>query len=104
MEGNDDVMNIFYIEDRGDKFLVKVDLGKTDFDISKITGSWAVFEARIMGLSYANYLRMCRDIYGAEITGKGHLYPVAYFDGETSKLKELINLLNKNVEKVIKGV
>jgi hypothetical protein len=47
---------------------------------------------------------MCRDIYGAEITGKGRLYPVAYFDGETSKLKELISLLNKNVEKVIKGV
>ena len=68
------------------------------------TGSYNILAARLLNLSYANYLRMCRDIYGAEITGKGRLYPVAYFDGETSKLKELISLLNKNVEKVIKGV
>jgi len=109
MEGNNDVMNIFYIEDRGDKFLVKVDLSKTCFDTSKITGSWAVFEARVMGLSYANYLRMCRDEFGAKICGKNCLYPVAYFDN-TDKVKKLIKFLNKRAaiatlekEKILKG-
>lgn len=94
MEGNDDVMSIFYIEDRGDKFLVKVDLIKTGFDISKITGSWSVFEARVMGLSYANYLRMCRDIYGAEIIGKGNKYPTVFFSSKLNAQK-LIKVLEK---------
>lgn len=87
-------MSIFYIEDREDKFLIKVDLSKTGFDTSKITGSWAVFEARVMGLSYANYLRMCRDIYGAEIIGKGYKYPTAFFSSKLEAQK-LMKVLEK---------
>lgn len=44
------------------------------------SGSYNVMLARIAGLDYPNFLRMCRDIGGAEIVGKGNLYPVAYFN------------------------
>lgn len=70
--------------------------------ITHTEGSYAILAARLLNLSYPNYLRMCRDIYGAEIIGKGHLYPIAFFNGETKELKELINLLNKNVERIKK--
>ena len=33
-------------------------------------GSFAVLGARLMGLSWPDYLRMCRDVFGAEIIGK----------------------------------
>lgn len=45
-----------------------------------ISGSYNVFLARLAGLSYADFLRMCRDEFGAEIIGKDKLYPVAYFN------------------------
>ena len=93
MEGMYDVMKIFYIEEHNGKYLVKVNLSLAGFNVSKIPGSWAVFEARLFGLSYANYLCMCRDIYGAEIIGKNHKYPCAYMD-ETNA-KKLVKVLEK---------
>ena len=59
-------------------------------------GSYNVLMARIMGITYANYLRLCRDEYGAEIIGKGSLYPVPYFT-EISRVKELVKELDKRV-------
>ena len=44
-----------------------------------ISGSYNVFLARIAGLSYADFLRMCRDEFGATIIGKNTLYPVLYY-------------------------
>ena len=38
-------------------------------------GSYAILAARVMNLTYANYCRMCRDLYGAEIIGKNSYYP-----------------------------
>ena len=43
-----------------------------------------VLGARLMGLNYADYLRLCRDEYGAEIQGKGQKYPTPYFTSEAS--------------------
>jgi hypothetical protein len=56
-------------------------------------GSFNVLAARTMGLSYADYLRMCRDCLGAEIQGKNTLYPVAYFK-KTQNLVAFVRLLN----------
>jgi hypothetical protein len=62
-----------------------------NFHLTGTEGSYNVICARVMGLTYAQYLRMCRDCFGAEIIGKGHLYPVAYF-----KLsQELLNLVEE---------
>lgn len=60
-------------------------------------GSYNILCARLMNLSYAQYLRMCRDILGAEIIGKNRLYPVAYFK-RSNLLIQFIKLLNARAE------
>lgn len=92
MEGVYDVMGIFYMEEHNGRFLVKPNLALTNLDISKISGSWGVFSARLMGLSYANYLRMCRDKFGGEIIGKNKKYPNVFLT-ETNA-KKLIKILD----------
>lgn len=82
------------------KYMVR--LVHNNLPLTSTNGSYNVLLARLMNLSYADYLRMCRDLYGAEIIGKNKLYPVAYFSGETEKLKELVKLLNKRVELALK--
>lgn len=56
-------------------------------------GSYNVLPARVCNLSFPQYLKMCRDVYGAEIIGKEQLYPTAYFNND-SKSKKLVDLLN----------
>lgn len=60
-------------------------------------GSYNLLTSRLMNLSYADFLRMCRDLYGAEIIGKNSMYPIAYFPN--SKIGQpLIDELNKRVK------
>ena len=55
-------------------------------------GSFSVLAARLLGLSYVNYCRMCRDMYGAEIRGKDGMYCTIYFSKENAeKLSEELN-------------
>ena len=54
-----------------------------------------------MNLSYADYLRMCRDLYSAEIIGKDKMYPVAYFSSSKAG-QELIDELNRRVKILLK--
>lgn len=61
------------------------------------SGSFNIICARVMGLTYADYLRMCRDMFGAEIIGKGSKYPVATFKFSDGLLK-LVKILNKRAE------
>lgn len=68
--------------------------------ISKEGGSYNIICARLMGLSYAQYLRFCRDCLGAEITGKGHLYPVAHFP-RGAMLYQFVKLLNNRANLVL---
>lgn len=56
-------------------------------------GNYNILMARILGLSYPKYLRMCRDLYGATLIGKGHAVPIPYFKNK-EKAQKLINLLN----------
>ena len=64
-----------------------------NFKLKYTTGSFNVICARLFSISYANYLRMCRDCFGAEIIGKNSVYPVAYFKRST-ELDALIEFLN----------
>lgn len=57
------------------------------------SGSFAILGARLLNLSYANYLRMCRDVAGAQIVGKNKTYPVAYFE-MSNEVRALVGLLN----------
>ena len=71
-----------------------------NFHLDSTEGSFNLICARLMGLSYADYLRMCRDCFGAEIIGKGSMYPVAYFKF-SEKLKDLVDGLNARANLVL---
>lgn len=71
-----------------------------NFYLERTEGSFNVICARLFGISYAQYLRMCRDCFGAEIIGKGSYYPVAYFP-LSNELKALIDNLNARANLVL---
>jgi hypothetical protein len=71
-----------------------------NFHLGETTGSYNLICARLLGLTYAQYLRMCRDCFGAEIIGKGSMYPVAYFKRST-ELDALIEFLNVQASLVL---
>lgn len=70
------------------------------FYLRHTEGSFNVICARVLGLTYPSYLRMCRDLFGATIRGKGQIYPVAYFK-KNEGLFKLVRLLNTCAEAII---
>ena len=72
---------VYYEESPYNKGKYIISLHHEQFPFADGTsGSYNVFLATLAGLSYADFLRMCRDEFGAEIIGKDKLYPVAYFN------------------------
>lgn len=82
------------------KYMVRVNIH--NLPITSTSGSYNVLAARLFGLNYADYLRMCRDLYGAEILGKGTTYPVAYFSTK-HEVELLVKELNKRCEILLGG-
>lgn len=80
------------------KYMIRADFEK--FYLDYTGGSYNIIGARLMGLTYANYLRMCRDVYDAEIIGKGSNYPYPVFK-KTKKLEDLIEQLNTRANLVL---
>ena len=80
------------------KYMIRADLEK--FHLNYTEGSYNIIQARLMGLTYADYLRMCRDIYGAEIIGKGNVYPYPVFK-ISKELESLIEQLNTRANLVL---
>lgn len=62
--------------------------------------SYSVYQARIMGLTYASYLRMARDKFGAELRGKGHKYVSFHFQ-ERKEAERLARILDKRLNYLI---
>lgn len=94
-------IKVFYRDESAShpgKYMIRADLEK--FYLNYTEGSYNVIQARLMGLTYAQYLRMCRDCFGAEIIGKGSIYPVAYFKRST-ELDALIDFLNVQASLVL---
>ena len=81
------------------KYTININFDK--FPPMNTEGSFNVLCGRLLGLSYPDYLRMCRDIFEADIIGKGNLYPVPYFDNDES-LQIILKLLNKKMELIMK--
>ena len=71
-----------------------------NFHLNSTEGSFNIICARLLGISYANFLRLCRDEFGAEIIGKGSMYPVAYFN-RSKELDALIDNLNARANLII---
>lgn len=70
------------------------------FHCESTMGSFNILPARLCGLIYSDYLRMCRDCFGAEIIGKNSKYPVAYFK-RSKELDALIDNLNARANLVL---
>ena len=71
-----------------------------NFYLDSTEGSFNIICARLLGISYADYLRLCRDEFGAEIIGKGAMYPVAYFK-LSKELEALIDNLNARANLIL---
>ena len=96
------MIKYFYLEEspyHPGKYTIKINFDKLPLKYTE--GSYNVLCARLMGLTYSSYLRMCRDVFDAEILGKNSMYPVAYFQ-KTGTEKMLLDFLNKRVEIIMK--
>lgn len=95
------MINYFIVEDSmyytGHKMIGYDD---NKFEFGGTAGSRNVFMARLMNMSWAQFLRLCRDYYGATLVGKNKLYVVPYFANETDACR-LCKELNKRMALVM---
>lgn len=84
---------------RPGKYTIRINFDKFPSQLST-SGSFNILPARLLNLSYAQYLRFCRDIVGGEIVGKKTVYPIAYFD-RTMTTNAFIRLLNSRMNLVV---
>jgi hypothetical protein len=100
MEGDED-MKIFTLEESAyqpGKYILL--FHPTEFHSTYTEGSFAIMASRLLNLSYPDYCRLCRDEFGAEIVGKGQMYPIVYFKN-TAKVQTLVELLNTRAKTVL---
>ena len=71
------------------------------FNCKGTMGSYNILFARLMNLSYAQFLRFCRDVCGAELYGKNCLYIIPVFPHKTGEAGQLLKLLNNLANLVI---
>lgn len=84
---------------RPGKYTIRINFDKFPSQLST-SGSFNLLPARLLNLSYAQYLRFCRDMVGGEIVGKKSVYPIAYFD-KTMTTNAFVRLLNSRMNLVI---
>ena len=92
----------FYLDDspiyKG-KYLIRLNHNNFLFPHGT-SGSYNVFIARVLNLSYAQSLRYCRDRLGAELIGKNTRYVVPYFE-KTNEVKMFVKLLNSRMKLIM---
>lgn len=84
---------------RPGKYTIRLNFDKFPSQLGT-SGSFNLLPARLLNLSYAQYLRFCRDIVGGEIVGKKSIYPVAYFN-KTMTTNAFVRLLNSRMNLVV---
>lgn len=94
------IYDYFYLEEsplNPGKYTIRL-----DFSLLPIwtSSSYNVLMARVMGLSWTEFLRYCRDEIGADVWGKGNLYPVPYFNN-TPEVRILVITLNTRLSEII---
>lgn len=83
---------------RPGKYVITIDFDK--LPPMRTNGSYNILFARLMGLSYAQYLRFCRDIIGGEIVGKRTIYPIVYFSKNINSVA-FVRLLNNRMNLIM---
>ena len=92
----------FYLDESPiykNKYIIRLNHDKFLFPTGT-SGSYNVFIARVLNLSYADYLRYSRDRLGAELVGKQSRYVMAYYD-KTQTTEAFVKLLNKRMEYIM---
>ena len=92
----------FYLDESPiykNKYIIRLNHDKFLFPTGT-SGSYNVFIARVLNLSYADYLRYSRDRLGAELIGKQSRYVMAYYD-KNQATEAFIKLLNKRMEYIM---
>ena len=92
----------FYLEESPiykNKYIIRLNHDKFLFPTGT-SGSYNVFIARVLNLSYADYLRYSRERLGAELIGKQSRYVMAYYD-KNQTTEAFIKLLNKRMEYIM---
>ena len=84
---------------RPGKYTIRLNFDKYPSQLST-SGSFNLLPARLLNLSYAQYLRFCRDIVGGEIAGKNTIYPIVYFN-KTMTTNAFVRLLNSRMNLVV---
>lgn len=64
-------------------------------------GSYGVLAARILGLNYPDYVRLCINNYDAVAVGKNSLYTSLFFSS-LAKANELKDVLNNRLKDILK--
>lgn len=93
---------IFYLKETEEpnRYTLAIDYDLAqEFYIKSTEGSYNVLFARLMNMDYPTWLRFCRDIVGAELVGKNHLYVYPIFK-KTSETVQFVDLLNTQMNLV----
>lgn len=65
-----------------------------------IKGSWGVVPSRILGLSWPEYLRLCRN-NGATLLGRDHIYIMPCFKQKNEAFLKMLNDRAAEIDKII---
>ena len=84
---------------RPGKYTIRLNFDKFPSQLST-SGSFNLLPARLLNLSYAQYLRFCRDLVAGEIAGKNTIYPIVYFN-KTMTTNAFVRLLNSRMNLVV---
>lgn len=95
-------MNYFIVDETDKRFVIRYPT-LDGLPFSCPSGSYNILKARLFNISYTDYLKMARSLYGAKLKGKTG-YITEYFTTETNAkamCKELNARLNKALKEVI---
>lgn len=95
------MIKLFTIEEHPDGYKISLDYEACDFERIKSKGSYNVPAARVLGLSYADYCRYCRDVHGATLVGKGTNFPLPIYK---TRPYALVNELNSRTTKILESL
>lgn len=92
--------NFFFIEDFRNNQGYTIKYNNQDYYLTSLCagGTLNAIAAAVCGMSYGEYLLMCRDGYGAELYGKSG-YPYAVFS-DLTLAKKLAELLNNRMSQI----
>ena len=82
------------------KYLIHLNFDEPTLPRMFTAGSYNVLMARLLNMPYSEFLRFCRDCYGADIQGRKCMYPLPVFENN-AKTMELVKMLNERMTIVV---